>query len=179
MTKEDRAYCVKHGYCTRCGEVKTENGRRTCKACTATLREYQRTYWAKMPPEKKQAMHERNRKLNKKRYAELKAAGLCVVCGKPAKAGHVRCEKCELKNNRSAREYYAKKHDATPRVLFGDGYHCQTCGKPVEGKQFCESCYKAHCESLKKVRAAYAESGKRWHSLDFRKDKPKELKPFE
>lgn len=69
----------------------------------------------------------------KRIYAERKAKGLCVSCGKNKAENGVRCEKCKtiVKRNRMLRKEY----------LLSKG-KCIVCGKTnaVQGKKTCFKC---------------------------------------
>lgn len=77
---------------------------------------------------------------NKTRYQRLKAAGLCVSCGKDAAAENsVRCERCKdkyriiNKNSRSLYYYHRlNKHE------------CVDCGKKLPLDRYYVRCQKCH-----------------------------------
>lgn len=69
----------------------------------------------------------------KARYAQRKAAGLCIQCGKPAKPGQTRCAEHAaeaVKKSKENREWFRKRG------------RCIYCGKePIyKGASYCESC---------------------------------------
>lgn len=87
----------------------------------------------------------------KRRHDRLKAAGLCVCCGKsPAIAGHSLCVSCNEKNNQRSRQYKSRY-----RRKFPPGTCCR-CGKPPckESQFFCEEHYllqAEHCRRISKL----------------------------
>lgn len=86
------------------------------------------------------APDERNKITSKQRYERLKAAGLCVVCGKDkAAGGTVRCETC-----RSKMKVYQKINTDT----FIKAHICVSCHKEdaLNGLQICEKCRKKRTE---------------------------------
>lgn len=82
-----------------------------------------------------------------KRKTQLKAAGLCVYCGKPARPGLTLCKKCAIRDADRAAKRKAK--------LMDEGL-CYVCGKrpPEEGKNLCEECAE---RSRTRNRAWYAK----------------------
>lgn len=77
-----------------------------------------------------------NRQSRAKRYKKLRAAGLCVDCGKPVNGSNAKCYECRLKANRKNRQAYRAKHPV-PRDFFKTT-GCYFCGdKCVEGKKVC------------------------------------------
>lgn len=101
----------------------------------------------------------------KKRYAERKAAGKCVRCGKkPAEPGKVMCTMCRKKDAKRQMEKN-RKNGALPRYMFGDGYHCATCGKDIDnGKKQCDECYRNSVHAMEIARGK-AKGGFRSHKL--------------
>ena len=73
-----------------------------------------------------------------KRYADRKAQGICVYCGRrPAKPGVITCIYCQIKKNRLAAE--RRKRDGLSRHEWPDYGMCFICGNPVqEGYRLCE-----------------------------------------
>lgn len=135
-----------NGLCVRCGQP-AEPGKTKCLVCKMDDRERARK---KETPEQAKRRRERE----KGRYKERKAQGVCVQCGKrPADKG-VRCRHCAAKENNRARQRRAEKAEV-PAVLFGDGEHCSTCGKPtINGNKLCPACYERSCKALEKARKA-------------------------
>lgn len=91
------------------------------------------------------------------RKARLKAAGLCIYCGKvPATPGFLMCDTCRAKNNDSYRRS-VEKHMA-------EGL-CINCGEKKEnlGKPLCMRCYKRKKERIMayqvKTREAWIKQG--------------------
>ncbi len=73
----------------------------------------------------------------KKKRADAKAKGLCVVCQKkPANRG-VHCYECWLRQKRNYRKRRSNK-----RELWKEEGKCYFCGRdPIEGKKVCEFHY--------------------------------------
>ena len=72
---------------------------------------------------------------NAERYRALRAAALCVICGKvsTAESGRAYCEPCGVITRARARRNYQT------RKMQGK---CAVCGaKPVPGRTLCSDCY--------------------------------------
>lgn len=77
-----------------------------------------------------------NRQSRAKRYKKLRAAGLCVDCGKPVNGSNAKCYECRLKANRKNRQAYRNKHPLRREIFRESG--CYFCGKKcVSGKKVC------------------------------------------
>lgn len=74
--------------CVRCQErdERTMSGKCLCKAC------------AKKVSDRTPEAIERSREYMRNRRNRLKAAGLCVACGRVPVSGQVRCEACAAMN---------------------------------------------------------------------------------
>nr|DAY63012.1 MAG TPA: zinc-ribbon family protein [Caudoviricetes sp.] len=107
-----------------------------------------------MSEERKQAERKKACERTKKKYAERKAAGKCVYCGKkPAASGKVACVMCAKKDAKRHTEKN-RKMGILPKYMFGDGYHCVTCGKDIDnGKKQCDKCYRNSVHALEIARA--------------------------
>lgn len=98
--KELRQWYKQHGICQRCYRD-VEPGKTYCRKCLTYIRAGQ----IKRDPTGEKA-HERDRK----RRERLKAAGLCVNCGKePAIEGQTLCQKCKKKARESQQVYKIRK----------------------------------------------------------------------
>lgn len=160
-----REWYASHGICVECGQREAEPHKRKCWECSEKKAEYNRKYNANMTPEQK----EKNSIRHKKMYESRKAAGICVYCGKkPAVSGKVACVMCA---KRDAKRHMEKRREngALPRYMFGDGYHCVTCGKDIDnGKKQCDECYSKSVHALEIARGK-AKGGFRSHKLVFGK----------
>ena len=161
MGKELRDWHFQHGICVSCGQEKAAPNRKECFACLEKRAEKSLKYYYSRSEEQKQAENERRRK----RYAERKAAGKCTGCGKkPAESGKVMCTAC-LKKDAKRHMEKRRENGALPRYMFGDGYHCVTCGKDIDnGKKQCDECYSKSVHALEIARGK-AKCGFRSHRL--------------
>lgn len=100
-------YLKARGRCVKCAKPAFA-GRTLCAECLykKTLRNIDYV----LTDEQKAKEYRRK----KERYLERKAAGLCVICGKPAANGCVRCVECLLKDRLAQREYAREKRAAEP-----------------------------------------------------------------
>lgn len=132
---------AQHGICVVCGQNSAAPHRKLCWECLDDRREKAYKYRANMTEEQKQATRKEACERSKKQYAERKAAGKCVRCGKkPAEPGKVTCTMC-LKKDAKRHMKKRRENGALPRYMFGDGYHCVTCGKDIDnGKKQCDEC---------------------------------------
>jgi hypothetical protein len=105
--------------------------------------------------------HEKRRK----RYYELKAAGICVSCKhREAEQGHVKCKVCQRKQIVYNRSHYVHKINL-PGIC-----SCRNCNEPtVEGKAFCKYHYEKMVEHAAMMRKTSMERGtwKRWNNDPF------------
>ena len=88
----------------------------------------------------------------KTRYYKLKAAGLCVECGKlPAAENSVHCEKSRemhrAKNNLYRARYYYERVES---------HKCVDCGAKLPPEYFYVRCSKCHEKNKKKQKEYYA-----------------------
>lgn len=89
----------------------------------------------KPSPESASRRLEANRILLAKRYAQMRAAGLCPFCQTPVK-GRALCPDCQAKSNERIRE---RRHALKLQGL------CVTCAKAPAGETFyCEPCRAGH-----------------------------------
>lgn len=131
-----------HNICPKCGQNDIQQGYATCLQCRMKGREYNAKYRAKMTDEERAARNEYSNRKHAELREKRKSAGLCVKCGKRnAETNKTMCGVCAAKFARYMREY-EQRRGRMPRVLFGDGVHCSTCGEPVmTNKKVCERCY--------------------------------------
>lgn len=128
-------------YCVTCGrqDAYTLNGRARCFECQNKQNKLHRSH-----PE-----YEEKRKVRKQaKYYERKAAGLCVVCEKPAEKGKTRCLKHLCKDRAN------HKHKELNRVIASEIGICVTCLKEpaLYGHKLCESCYQKSVANIAKAR---------------------------
>ena len=92
----------------------------------------------------------------KTRYQQLKAAGLCVKCGKlPAAENRTLCEQCREKHNTVSRMYRV-------RLFYKrqENHECVFCGVKLPPDHFyviCEKCReknKARCKEYRRRKKA-------------------------
>ncbi len=87
----------------------------------------------------------------KNRQQLLAAHGLCKMCGKvPSSDGHLYCDACLVKANRSTRKHAAKRKS--------EG-RCNSCGKPCDSFR-CEECNRKSNGLISAARKNRVESGK-------------------
>lgn len=131
----------KFHYCVTCGkqDAYTLGGRARCYECNKKQNEY-----IKAHPEYSQKRKEKD----KAKYLERKQQGLCVVCGKKAEKGRVRCAK-HLYANR-----FAQKPKELNRIFASNYGICMTCLKApsIQGHKLCESCYAKSLVSIENAR---------------------------
>lgn len=165
MGKELRDWYFQHGICVACGQADAAPHRKLCWECLYKSNERKCKYRANMTEEQKQSERKKDAERIKKRYAERKAAGKCVRCGKnPAEPGKVMCTMCRKKDAKRQMEKN-RKNGALPRYMFGDGYHCATCGKDIDnGKKQCDECYRNSVHAMEIARGK-AKGGFRSHRL--------------
>ena len=148
-----------HGICYICGQNEAVKGKKLCASCAATQSEKAAEYYEKHREELKAKMKSRGTE----RYKARKARGECVSCGKPVKPGKVRCPWCLEKNKRSQMRI-SRARGAMPKYMFGNGYYCETCGKPVENVKLCPECY---AKAVKNIAYARTHIKSGWQSENF------------
>ena len=101
LRRESYHWYKAHGICNYCKQAYAEPGRVYCARCYRQMRVRQEI---NDPGRKKRSAY------NIERRARLKAAGLCVDCGRvDAMPGFVRCPKCRKKNAEQSMKYNLKK----------------------------------------------------------------------
>ena len=163
MTKqaEYRRWLHSKGLCCDCKQrdAYTMNGRWRCAECGEkfTARQLELRDTGRRDKENESA---------RKRTAARKEAGLCVQCGKPAKNGKCRCERCLKRNCEGKKESFRRQHPETnlPR---GDNSLCWQCNKipALDGQRLCQSCRDlCAAQALKLPRD---RSGHFWKKLNY------------
>ena len=126
---------IEHGICVGCRKENAMPGRQKCPACLykqtlANMKsrslEYERTRYAKRKAQREERI----------------AAGLCPICGKPAKHGQL-CTDCYI---RKQRVHQAEKNErrvrGDPRRNRMENGLCCFCDSPaMDGKKVCEKHY--------------------------------------
>ena len=88
----------------------------------------------------------------KTRYQQLKAAGLCVACGKfPAAENSVHCEKCREKHRTVSRMYRVRLYYKRQ-----ENHECVFCGVKLPPDHYyvlCEKCLEKNKVYLKEYHA--------------------------
>lgn len=141
----------KMGLCVQCGKEKAFSGYVRCPKCI----EREDLYRARRRSngENRARDNEKNKIRMKKIYAERKAAGLCVKCGKQVRRGTL-CEYHRLKKNAQYHGAGRERGEAF-RERMEKGV-CMFCGEEVvPGYKMCKKC-------LERVRA----TGKGWRKKD-------------
>lgn len=74
---------------------------------------------------------------------------------------------CTMCLKKDAKRHMEKRREngALPRYMFGDGYHCVTCGKDIDnGKKQCDECYRNSVHAMEVAREK-VKDGFRSHKL--------------
>ena len=99
MDKKDiNAFLLEHGICTTCGKAMAVKGRKSCLNCLDKFKVVYERRRAKVKTYYREHIDDCKER-NQVRYQQRKKMGLCVMCGKKAIEGKVRCERCRLKAN--------------------------------------------------------------------------------
>lgn len=135
--KERRKWYSAHGICVVCGQRDALPGRQKCAECTekATLNNI------KYRSLERERMYYPRRKA--KREARI-AAGLCPICGKPAKYGQLCYEHYIKKKRKNEREKEKRAATGDPRrnrVAVGKCWFCNNRALP--GMKVCQAHYTA------------------------------------
>lgn len=124
------------GICVRCRKEKAARGRTMCLNCLDEIKLRRAEYWAVQSPSERAETLKKMSRYRKTLYADRKAAGLCVTCGKPAWNGHVRCWECSVRNANSQRRRQQKKRQRKPAGA------CRFCDSPaLDGYKVCQTHY--------------------------------------
>lgn len=141
MNADDRNFWKSRHLCCNCHmkDAYTMNGRALCAECADKANKAKKRDYAERGDEIRQR--------NRNAYAERKANGLCVKCGKPKEPGNtrVRCLRCTRKQSRAE---HIKLENEAPLVRNyprGDNGICYICNRnPIApGKRCCDGCYPA------------------------------------
>lgn len=154
--KELLQWCHENHYCVQCHKAKAVPGKKCCYECAekARLRNLSRT------PEVREKMNEAARR----KYHELKEAGICVKCRKrAADKGKSFCGICRgvirIQSINKSRE-----EGRLPMQMRGDGYHCAICGKEPEkiGDKLCVACYQRNLKNVENARSYAGKENRKW-----------------
>lgn len=147
--RESRAFWKSQRRCIVCHEqdAYTLAGRARCFCCAEIAREYNNQW------QEEHRTHVRENARNI--YAERKAAGKCVGCGKDMGGDrHSRCESCRAKDRMRHR---------VPENTKGKNGFCSMCGREkAENGKLCPSCYDKACANLAKGRAVLNRDEHPW-----------------
>lgn len=157
---ELRKWYRANGICVSCGQENAVQGQARCFRCREKVREANRRNYAKHRSER----NEKYKQYHKERTASLRAQGVCTRCGRrKPETGKARCAVC---NARSRRQYAKRSKNALPRCMFGDGKHCSTCGKPVNGTKLCPRCL-ANAQRTIKIARQHIQTGWQYEPFVF------------
>lgn len=149
--KEEVKYLKKHNICVSCRINNAAPNRTLCDVCLCKRLETYRKKKENTTEEEALKKLKKRREQHKKRVETRKENGLCTRCGKKALEGHILCIDCNLKNNKSSREYRANQHE--PKMPD----ECLRCSnKKLPGRQLCEKHYNLAVKSLEKGRNSIA-----------------------
>lgn len=148
-----------HGICVRCRKRPALPGKVLCAECSDEAREK-----ARLRYNKSQDAKEQQRERVKKRIAELKKAGRCLICGKPVYDDHTLCMEHYLAARRKSHERYEKKMqekrewDARRAAELRNNYGAEKClycdEVALPGKKLCSKHYKIACQNVAKATCA-------------------------
>lgn len=128
QTTEKRAALKALGICTSCGSNKIYGSETLCPECAAK----------KYASNRKRQNAEKNRQYQHDRKEHLKAAGICIKCGKrPAEKGKTRCVTCNIKERDRAKRYRGGGISRSERPAYG---LCYFCGEKIQEGKICEKC---------------------------------------
>lgn len=136
-----------HGICVNCHKMNAIRGQTLCPDC----RDRRNAQAAERYKQRKDELIPHRREYSKKRYEALKAAGLCVRCGKrQPESGKFSCTRCIRKQSQYKQNAFQRK-GGTPRWLAMDLGLCAVCCKhpKMNDKKVCQSCYDTICKCAK------------------------------
>lgn len=140
--KDTREWRKAHGFCIRCGHEKAEPGKIHCLVCKMDVRERAREYYRNLPDDIKKERAERKKQIK----AQKKAAGICIICSKPAYKNHVHCYEHYIRHNNKAKRYERKRYPYHPSGV------CRICGKyPESGHKLCSEHYRQYADRMIKL----------------------------
>lgn len=123
------------GICTRCGKEYADLGHTICLDCLEKRRESEAKKFSGL--EDAETRHT----MQKERYERLKAAGICIKCGKKKAYEHngikyVRCYECYIATVNKYQKINQKRYNH-----YADADLCRWCGgERVPGRIYCEEC---------------------------------------
>lgn len=147
IRKQEYEYLKHRGLCVDCRKEAMPNSI-YCYECWEKSYDRNQKYYAEHKEERKKQL----RNNNKKRYAMLKAKGLCTKCGKhKAVPGETLCLSCKVKKKRCKDPRWNNDIDRNDRPKYG---LCYICAKPLnKHKKLCDSCHEKAVEKMKKINA--------------------------
>ena len=124
-----------HGICRDCGQREVEPHTQLCFECANRKYKKAKEYYKNHRDE----INERNKQTAKKRYAERKASGICVKCGKhKALENKTLCLNCYLKKRKIKDPRWNNEVERSERPQYG---LCYVCAKPLTGHHsLCDEC---------------------------------------
>ena len=156
---ETYEWYVAHGICVRCRKRPALLGKVLCieckeKACKKAKSRYN----------KSQDVKDHQLARVKKRIAQCKKAGRCLICGKPVYDGHTLCMEHYLAARRKNHERYEQKmqekreHDARRAAELRDVYNAEKClycdNYTIPGKKLCSKHYNIAVKNIQKAKRA-------------------------
>ena len=144
--KEEYEWLKSHGMCVNCHNKEAMHGSIYCYECWE--KSYDKN--GKYDKEHIQENRERMKVYGKKRYAELKAKGICTKCGKhKAVDGETLCLSCKAKKNSKKDPRW---NNDIARSMRPSLSLCYVCGKPLNNyEKLCDSCHEKHSENMKRL----------------------------
>lgn len=141
------------GICVRCGKAKAVPGHVLCWQCKVYMQDKNIRRTLTETEEQRKERLAKSAECCRNRHERLKAAGLCVTCGKrPAEPGRIRCEACQKRANAKARERRIQRGEYKGYAELG---LCRICGKQVvDGYSYCPEHLKKAQESAARMRAS-------------------------
>lgn len=157
-----RQWYINAGICYTCKTRHVVNGETRCLICKMDNRERCKAY-------AKNRSEESRRKQNIKsnvRKERLKAAGICVDCGKyNAENGRIRCGIC-LAKDRARHKQRNIDAGKVPQELRANGIYCNMCCRPIcNGEKLCPECYKKACKGLEIARTKVNRTSHPWRKI--------------
>lgn len=160
--RELRRWYLDAGICYNCKTRSVVKGETRCLICKMDNRERCKACEKKRSDESRR---EQNIKTNE-RKERLKAAGICVDCGKrTAENGRIRCGIC-LAKDRERHKQRNLNAGKVPQELRANGIYCNMCCKPIcNGEKLCPECYKKACKGLEIARAKVDRTNHPWRKI--------------
>ena len=160
--RELRQWYIDAGICPTCHARPIIEGETRCLVCKMDNRERTARWQKGRSEEQKRAQNA----LCNARKERLRAAGICVDCGKrPVETGRIRCGIC-LAKDRARHKQRNIDAGKIPQELRANGVYCNMCCKPLcNGEKLCPTCYKKACKSLQIARAKVDRDNHPWRKL--------------